>query len=67
MTPLAVAVRDFLSDVQRGLVILRHLQGAARGDDLRALRRVEDMTLFSIEAYQATLARAVAPWFEVAR
>lgn len=62
---IAVKVRDYLADVQRGLVIVRHMQGAAQGDDLRALQRVESMTLFSIEAYQATLARAVAPWFQV--
>lgn len=67
MTPLSVAVRDYLSDVQRGIVIVRHLQGAAQGDDLRALKRLETQVMFAIEPYQATLSRAVAPWFEVAR
>lgn len=62
---IAVKVRDYLADVQRGLVLLRHMQGAAQGDDLRALQRVERQVLYAIEVYQDTLARAVAPWFRV--
>ncbi len=62
---LATVVRDILVQTNRGLTILRHMQGAAQGDDLRALETLETIVEGSLDLYRSTLSRACAPWFEV--